>query len=45
MHWRRNKIERDVSVAFLLDMSASTAEAIDESRKNPDDWGALDDPV
>jgi len=45
VHWRRNKIERDVSVAFLLDMSASTAEAIDESRKNPDDWDAPDDPV
>ena len=26
-------------------MSASTAEAIDESRKNPDDWDAPDDPV
>ena len=45
VHWRRNKIDRDVSVAFLLDMSASTAEAIDESRKNPDDWDAPDDPV
>ena len=30
--WRRNKLERDVAVVFLLDMSASTAEAIDEGR-------------
>jgi nitric oxide reductase activation protein len=43
--WRRNKVERDVSVAFLLDMSASTAEAIDENRRPSDDWGAPDDPV
>jgi len=28
VYWRRNKIERDVSVAFLLDMSASTDEEI-----------------
>ncbi len=28
IYWRRNKIERDVSVAFLLDMSASTDEEI-----------------
>ncbi|MBI4202575.1 MAG: VWA domain-containing protein [Chloroflexi bacterium] len=44
VHWRRNKIERDVAVAFLLDMSASTAEAIDESRR-VEDWDAPDDPV
>jgi len=28
VYWRRNKIERDVGVAFLLDMSASTDEEI-----------------
>lgn len=45
LFWRRNKVERDVAVAFLLDMSASTAEAIDESPRQGDDWGAPDDPV
>lgn len=43
--WRRNKVERDVAVAFLLDLSASTAEAIDENKRPTDDWGAPDDPV
>jgi len=43
--WRRNKIERDVAVVFLLDMSASTAEAIDEGRPTMDDRDAPDDPV
>jgi hypothetical protein len=45
LFWKRNKVERDVAVAFLLDMSASTAEAIDESGREGDDWGAPDDPV
>ena len=45
VHWRRNKIERDVAVVFLMDMSASTAEAIDESRRIADDWDAPEDPV
>ena len=45
LYWRRNKVQRDVAVAFLLDTSASTAEAIDESRKVSDDWNAPDDPV
>lgn len=45
LFWRRNKNERSVAVAFLLDMSASTAEAIDEAKKPSDDWGAPDDPV
>ena len=44
-YWRRNKVQRDVAVAFLLDTSASTAEAIDDTRKNTDDWDAPDDPV
>ena len=43
--WRRNKLERDVAVVFLLDMSASTAEAIDEGRPTLDDHDAPDDPV
>ena len=30
VYWQRNKIERDVAMVFLLDMSASTAEAVDE---------------
>jgi nitric oxide reductase activation protein len=45
IYWKRNKIERDVSVVFLLDMSASTAEAIDEGRNTVDDRDAPDDPV
>ena len=45
LYWRRNKVQRDVSVAFLLDTSASTAEAIDEGKRAPEDWGAPDDPV
>jgi nitric oxide reductase NorD protein len=44
-YWRRNKVQRDVAVAFLLDTSASTAEAIDEAKRMPDDWDAPDDPV
>lgn len=43
--WRRNKVQRDVAVAFLVDTSASTAEAIDEGKRAPDDWDAPDDPV
>jgi hypothetical protein len=45
LYWRRNKVQRDVAVAFLLDTSASTAEAIDEPQKIADDWNAPDDPV
>jgi len=44
LFWRRNKIERDIAVAFLLDMSASTAEAIEDTKYSRDDWGAPDDP-
>ena len=43
--WRRNKLERDVAVVFLLDMSASTAEALDEGLPTVDDRDAPDDPV
>jgi nitric oxide reductase activation protein len=44
IYWRRNKIERDVSVAFLLDMSASTDEEIakHERRYSSDEFD--DDP-
>ena len=45
LFWRRNKVQRDVAVVFLLDTSASTAEAIDESRKMAEEWAAPDDPV
>jgi len=38
IYWRRNKVERDVSVVFLLDMSASTSEAIEEVRRTFDPW-------
>ena len=44
-YWRRNKVQRDVAVAFLLDTSASTAEAIDEGKGRQDEWDAPDDPV
>ena len=45
MYWRRNKVHRDVAVVFLLDTSASTAEAIDDSKSNNDQWNAPEDPV
>jgi len=37
VYWRRNKIERDVAVAFLIDMSASTDEEIQKRDKRYDD--------
>ena len=45
LYWRRNKVQRDVAVVFLLDTSASTAEAIDDSKRAVDDWDAPEDPV
>jgi len=45
IYFRRNKTERDVAVLFLLDMSASTAEAIDEAKKMADQWDIPDDPA
>ena len=44
VYWRRNKVERDVCVVFLLDMSASTDEEITkhERRHVQDDFD--DDP-
>jgi hypothetical protein len=44
IYWRRNKIERDVAVAFLLDMSASTDEEINRRDRNRDDDDFDDDP-
>ncbi|MSP78147.1 MAG: VWA domain-containing protein [Dehalococcoidia bacterium] len=45
VYWKRNKVQRDVAVALLLDMSASTAEAIEEGSRSTDDWAAPNDPV
>jgi nitric oxide reductase NorD protein len=36
-YYRRNKVERDVAVSFLLDMSASTDEEIDKKRQKYDE--------
>jgi nitric oxide reductase activation protein len=44
IYWRRNKIERDVAVAFLLDMSASTDEEINRRDRKNDDDEFDDDP-
>ncbi len=44
LYWRRNKVERSIAVAFLLDMSASTAEAIDDSSSQSDEWSAPSEP-
>ena len=43
IYWRRNKVERDVAVAFLLDMSASTDEEIDKERRDYDHDDEFDD--
>jgi len=45
IYWRRNKAERDVAVVFLLDMSASTAEAVEEAKREGGDWDVPSDPV
>src|SRR5581483_7211178 len=44
LYWRRNKIERDVAVAFVLDMSASTDEEIEKRKPNVTDPDFDDDP-
>ncbi len=44
IYWRRNKVERDVAVAFLLDMSASTDEEIEKRKSARDDDDFDDDP-
>ncbi len=43
VYWRRNKIERDVAVAFLLDMSASTDEEIEKRRQSYQEADDFDD--
>jgi hypothetical protein len=43
VYWRRNKVERDVAVAFLLDMSASTDEEIEKRRQKYQDEPDFDD--
>ena len=43
IYWRRDKIERDVAVAFLLDMSASTDEEIEKQRPKYDEEDDFDD--
>ncbi|MDH3604865.1 MAG: hypothetical protein OEU26_35110, partial [Candidatus Tectomicrobia bacterium] len=35
IYWQRHRIQRDVAVVFLLDMSASTAEALDANPNKP----------
>jgi nitric oxide reductase activation protein len=42
IYWRRNKVERDVAVAFLIDMSASTDEEIEKHRPRRDGAGEPD---
>jgi nitric oxide reductase NorD protein len=44
IYWRRNKIERDVAVSFLLDMSASTDEEINRRDRKFGDDDFDDDP-
>ncbi|MCE7928901.1 MAG: VWA domain-containing protein [Chloroflexi bacterium CFX7] len=44
IYWRRNKIDRDVAVAFLIDMSASTDEEINKRDKKMEDDDYNDDP-
>ena len=44
LFFRRNKVERDVAVAFLLDMSASTDEEIQKPEKRSYDDDFDDDP-
>ena len=43
LFYRRNKVERDVAVAFLLDMSASTDEEIQKTQHRPGDDDQFDD--
>ena len=45
LFWRRNKVQRDVAVVFLIDTSASTAETIDDSKFGSDAWLPPTDPV
>ncbi|UCH43679.1 MAG: VWA domain-containing protein, partial [Dehalococcoidales bacterium] len=40
VYWKRRKIKRDVAVVFLIDMSSSTADVIDDFEEEEDfaDW-------
>lgn len=42
VYWRRNKLERDVAVAFLVDVSASTDEEIEKHKTNYDEEEEFD---
>jgi nitric oxide reductase activation protein len=44
VYWRRNKVERQVAVAFLLDMSASTDEEIEKRKQKYQEDDRGDDP-
>ncbi|MPZ49051.1 MAG: hypothetical protein GEU75_07070 [Dehalococcoidia bacterium] len=37
VYWRRNKVQRDVAVAFLMDMSKSTEDEVDKAIHLPGD--------
>ena len=41
IYWKRDKVQRDVAVLFLMDMSASTGEYLEERK---DEWPPDDDP-
>src|SRR5262249_24511084 len=45
MYWRRHKVQRDVAVVFLLDMSASTVESLDADLPLVDDQDAPPAPA
>ena len=42
LYWRRNKVERDIAVAFLLDLSASTEEEVSHRELYRDEDGRFD---
>ena len=44
MYWRRHKVQRDVAVVLLLDMSASTADLLDSAPPRVDDRDASPAP-
>lgn len=43
LYWRRNKDQRSVAMAFLLDVSASTDEDVVKDREPPEPWRDWDD--
>ncbi len=44
LYWRRNKEQRSVAMAFLLDVSASTDEDIVKQREPEEPWDPDEDP-